>query len=203
MKRILAVVLMFSGGLLMISCGDSASVTPKNTTAAPTNTATVPAPANPAATEADVKKLIGDLAAALSKNDTAALEKLYADDYTLVTQTGETATKAERIGAIKSGDLKFESVAFSEIKVRGYGDTAVAIANSSGKSTNKGKTTETAFRITFVANKSKDGWRLVSAHLAPMPEAAKTDDAGKDDKKDEMKKDDAKPEDAKTDSDKK
>ena len=121
------------------------------------------------------------MSAALSKNDTAALDKLYADDYTLVTQTGEVTTKAQRVGAIKSGELKFENVAFSDVKVRGYGDTAVAIANSTGKSTTQGKTQETSYRITFVANKTKDGWRLVSAHLSPMPEAAKTDDSTKKD----------------------
>ena len=175
MKRIfLSLAMLISASFLLISCGDMAANTNKPANAAnnaPTNTT------SSASADADVKKLITDLSAALSKNDVAALDKIYADDYTLVTQTVEMFTKAQRLEAIKSGDLKFESVAFSDVKVRAYGDSAVAIAGSKGKSTNKGKTEETSYRITFVANKTKDGWRLVSAHLSPMPEAAKTDTA--------------------------
>lgn len=185
MRKVFSAFLMLmAASFLLTSCGSPAANNanaPKNTSA--NNAATTAATATPSSAnaEADVKKLVSDLAAALSKNDTAALDKIYADDYTLVTQTGEIATKAQRIEAIKSGDLKFENVAFNDVKVRSYGDSAVAIANTSGKSTNKGKVQETNFRVTFVANKTKDGWRMVSAHLSPMPEAAKTDDAKKDD----------------------
>jgi uncharacterized protein (TIGR02246 family) len=149
--------------VLLISCDSGA-----NTTTKPADTA--PATVNH---EADVKKLIGDLAASLSKNDVAALDKIYADDYTLVTQTGDVATKAQRLDAIKAGELKFENVTFNVEKVRSYGDMAIAIANSKGKSTNKGVTQDTNFRVTLAANKTKDGWRLVSAHLSSLPEAAK------------------------------
>ncbi len=177
-KICLVLTMLVSASFLLASCDSGGGNTnaPKNTAANNTNSNTTTSSAN---TETDVKKLIGDLSDALSKNDAAALDKIYADDYTLVTQTGEIATKAQRIEAIKSGEIKFENVVFSDIKVRGYGDTAVAIAGSKGKSTNKGKTSETSFRITFVAHKTKDGWRLVSAHLAPMPEETKTDDSTK------------------------
>lgn len=178
MKYLLIIALAVCS-LVLISCTGGGG---GNTTNKPTNSANS-APTNTATTsvnhETDVKKLVADLAAALSKNDTAALDKIYSDDYTLVTQTGDVATKKERLDGIKSGDLKFENIAFNDVKVRSYGDSAVAIANSSGKSTNKGKVQDTGFRITFVANKTKDGWRLVSAHLSPMP--AKTDDSAKKD----------------------
>jgi ketosteroid isomerase-like protein len=172
-KIFLVLVIVLTALFISISCdgtikpANSANNAPANTTAAPVNH------------EADVKKLIADLATTLSNNDFAALDKIYANDYTLVTQNGDITNKAERIAQIKSGDLKFENVAFSDVKVRSYGDTAVAIANSSGKNILKGKTTTTNFRITFVANKTKDGWRLVSAQLTSLPEATKSDDSNK------------------------
>jgi len=204
MKKILAVLVLAFSGLALISCGD-ATVVPKNTTtsnnSAPVNTA----PATSANADADVKKLISDLGAALSKNDVAALDKIYADDYTLVTATGDVATKAQRLDAIKSGDLKFENVSFSNVKVRTYGDTAVAIVDSTGKNTVKGKTSDTNYRVTFVANKTKDGWRLVSAHLVSREDATKTDDAAKtnDANKMDATKKDAMKEDVKKDEPKK
>ncbi len=202
MRRSFVIAALFAASFLLASCDGGAgnSNAPKNTGA--NNTAATTAPA--ANNEADVKKLVADLAAALSKNDAAALDKIYGDDYILVQQDGNVATKAERLAAIKAGDLKFENVAFNNVKVRSYGDTAVAMCDSSGKSTNKGKEVTTSYRITFVANKGKDGWRLVSSHLSPMPEAAKTDDkksddmdAKKDEKKDDVKKEEPKSEDKK------
>jgi ketosteroid isomerase-like protein len=203
MRRSILIITLCSISALIASCdgGTGNANVPKNTSA--NNTAATTAPA--ANNEADVKKLIADLAAALGKNDVAALDKIYGDDYMLVQQDGTIATKAERIAAIKSGDLKFENVAFNNVKVRSYGDSAVALCDSSGKSMNKGKEVTTSYRITFVAHKGKDGWHLVSAQLAPMPEAAKTDDKKpvdanvkkEDDKKDDMKKDEPKTEDKK------
>lgn len=175
--------MLTAASFLLTSCGDTTGgnttnankpANSTNSANSPTNTAT-----SSANTDADVKKLIGDLSAALSKNDTAALDKIYADDYTLVSQTGDVATKAQRLDAMKSGDLKFENVVFSDLKVRSYGDTAVTIGSSSGKSWNKGKESTTNYRVTFVANKTKDGWRIVGAHLSPMPEATKTGDSSK------------------------
>lgn len=76
--------------------------------------------------EQAVRQLINDLAAALSKNDVAALDRIYADDYMVTNENGVMSDKATRLAAIKSGALKFESVNFTEIKVNVYGDAAVA-----------------------------------------------------------------------------
>lgn len=184
MKQILAAAFVVICSFILTSCGGAGGGNTTNTAKNAANTAANSATnsaSSSANTDADVKKLVSDLAAALSKNDVAALDKIYGDDYTLVTQTGEVLTKAQRLDAIKSGDLKFENVVFSDVKVRGYGDTAVAIANSTGRSTNKGQTRDTNYRVTFVANKTKDGWRFVSAHLSPNAEAPKTADANKKD----------------------
>ena len=194
MKKFLAGAVLAFGALILISCGET-NVAPKKTDAAMSNSATNNAPATTtsANADADVKKLLDDLAAAVSKNDVAALEKIYADDYTVVTATGDVQTKAQRLEAMKAGDLKFSGVAFTDVKVRTYGDTAVAIATSTGTTTMKGAAADASYRVTFVANKGKDGWRLSSASLVPRADAAKkdektkTDDAKLDDAKVEKK----------------
>ena len=40
---------------------------------------------------------------ALTKKDTAALERIWADDYTFINASGVVLTKAERLANLKSG----------------------------------------------------------------------------------------------------
>lgn len=171
-SKFIGAALMTAASLFLLACDPAANTANKPANAA--NAANTAATNTTANHDADMKKLIGDLAAALSKNDTAALDKIYGDNYTLVTADGGVTTKAQRLEAMKSGDLKFENVVFDDITVRSYGDSAVAIVKSSGKSWNKGKEQTTSYRITFVANKTKDGWRMVSAHLTNLDAAAST-----------------------------
>ena len=115
-------------------------------------------------TESDVRKLLGELEAALSKNDAAALDKIYSDDYTIITTAGEVQTKAQRLDSIKSGDLKFETIKFEDVKIQSYGDAAVVTARSIAKSTYKGKEQPGDSMTTIVFAKTKDGWRVVHGH---------------------------------------
>ena len=120
--------------------------------------------------EAGAKKFINEFAAALSKNDVAALDKLWADDYRLVTSGGEVMNKAQRLEAIRSGDIAYENVAFDEINVRSYGDVAVAVARSTGKTRFKGKDSNANYRVTLVLVKTKDGMRMASAQTSNIAE---------------------------------
>jgi ketosteroid isomerase-like protein len=203
MKRILALALTALGASVLLSCGE-ASVTPKNTAAAPTNAATNSAPATSASADADIKKLMKDIETALSKNDTDALDKVYAPDYTLTNQDGVTQTRAERLASIKSGDMKYETFSYTDVAVRPYGDTAVVTAIAHFKALSKGKPLDGDFRILSTWVKGKDGWRQVAAQATAIKEPAKTDDAKKDDmKKDDTKKEDAKKDPTKLDAEKK
>lgn len=60
--------------------------------------------------EQAVQQLLDQLYAALGRNDVAALNRIYADNYTLVNESGELTTKSPRLAAIKSGELKYESI---------------------------------------------------------------------------------------------
>ena len=177
------VVMLISASFLFTSCGapvanNAAANKPANNSAA--NTAAAPA-VDLAAVEADVKKLVNETAAALAKNDVAALEKTYSDNYMLVNLDGSIQSKADRLASFRSGDTKFESFAYDEVSVRTNpeGTGAVVIARATAKGMNKGKPVASNIRVTQVWSKTKDGWRQVSGHATPITaaEPAKTNTA--------------------------
>ena len=113
--------------------------------------------------EQAVRQTLNDLAAALGKNDTAALDRIYADDYTFVGDTGMVMTKAERIAAFKSGDLKYESISIEVVSIQLFGDTAVAVTRITTKFAPGLKFTDGKFITTATLIKMKGRWQLVAA----------------------------------------
>ncbi len=113
-----------------------------------------------------VRQTLNELYAALGRNDFAALERIYADSYTLVNESGELTTKAPRLAAIKSGELKYESISFDEVNVRLYGNTAVATLRSMSKAQSKGQEIGGQFRVTLTLVKMKGRWQVVAAHVS-------------------------------------
>ena len=115
--------------------------------------------------EQAVRQLLNELYVALGKNDTVALDRMYADDYFLVNESGVLTTKAPRLAAIKSGELKFESVGFDEVNVRMYGNTAVATYRVTSKGQSKGQDIGGQFQGTVTLVKIKGRWQLVTAQV--------------------------------------
>ncbi len=115
--------------------------------------------------EQAVRQLFNELSAALGRNDTAALDRIYADDYTLVNESGVLTTKAPRLAAIRSGELKYESVSFDDVNVRMYGNTAVATYRVTSKGQSKGQDIGGQFRATSTYVKMKGRWQLVAAQV--------------------------------------
>lgn len=196
MKRIiLSITMLIAASFMFTSCGAPAA----NNTAAgnkpANNTAAAPA-ADAAAIETEIKKLANDMSAAMVKGDTAAMDKLWADNYMFIGPDGAAATKAQRIDSMKSGDSKLESLAYDEMSVRSNaeGNGAVLIGRATVKGINMGKPTDGVFRFTQVWSKTKDGWRLASGQVTPITAAPKADDKAKaDDKKADDKKADTVP----------
>lgn len=185
MKRNLFVLMTLAAAALFIACGDSgagnnAGTKPANSAASNANAA---APVNPAAAEAEIKKLMDAAATALAKNDADAMDKIYAENYMLVNIDGSTQTRAERLASLRSGDTKYTSFGYSEpnIRVNAEGNGAVAMAKLSMKGTSKGKAIDGDYRVTQVYSKTKDGWKQVSAQATKIEggAAAKTDDKAK------------------------
>src|ERR1044071_3687565 len=80
----------------------------------------------PAGAERAVTARVNEFFAALRKGDAAALGPFYADDYTLITETGAVGTRAQRLERLGGGDAAgLATVEPSDLSVRAYGDAAV------------------------------------------------------------------------------
>ncbi|MCM3900106.1 MAG: nuclear transport factor 2 family protein [Pyrinomonadaceae bacterium] len=110
-----------------------------------------------------VQQFLNDLYAALGRNDVAALDRLYADDYTFVNESGVLTTKTPRLAAIKSGEMKYESVSFDDVKIRLYGNTAVATYRANVKAQFKGQEITGPLQVTVTLLKIKGHWQVVAA----------------------------------------
>ena len=120
--------------------------------------------------EQAVQQRLNELNTALGSNDTVALDRIYADDYTLVNMSGAVTTKAQRLAAIKSGELKYESVSVDEVNIRIYGDTAVVTDRATVKLQDKGQDLSGQYRVTLTFVKIKGAWQLVAAQNTRITE---------------------------------
>src|SRR5262245_38558188 len=105
--------------------------------AAPLGHAQTPAKQPPAAAgvEQTLTKIEHDVLAAVLKKDAGAFGQHFADDAVLVTPDGTPQTKAQLLADLKSGDLAIDTSQISDLKVRVFGDAAVAtyITTDKGK----------------------------------------------------------------------
>ncbi len=100
---------------------------------------------------------------ALEKNDARALDAILAPTYSDTDEEGNRATKQDVLTAIKSGDVKFDSISLVEIHVRPYGNAAVATGVGLQKGAYKGQpfAPKIAFTDTFV--RENGVWRAVAS----------------------------------------
>jgi len=82
--------------------------------------------------------------------DTAALERINADDFIGVGPSGTVRTKPQVISDFTSGDLKFQSLTTDDVRVRVYGDAAVETGRSTMDGQDKGRAVPRDTRFTRV-----------------------------------------------------
>src|SRR5260370_27918635 len=102
-----------------------------------------PSSADNKTAEQEVRAAIEQYRTALTKKDTAALERIWADDYTFINASGAVVTKAERLANLKSGATSLDTIVTDpDMKIRVYGgDVAVAINRVTLKGQYSGKAT--------------------------------------------------------------
>jgi len=107
---------------------------------------------------------------ALTKKDTAALERIWADDYTFINASGTVVTKAERLANLKSGATSLDTIVTDpDMKIRVYGgDVAVAINRVTLKGQYSGKATSGQFQAGIVWAKTPAGWQLICNQITPV-----------------------------------
>jgi ketosteroid isomerase-like protein len=117
--------------------------------------------------EREVLKLLDGWLDALKRSDMAALDRIIADDFTIVGTEGAIRSKEQDLAPIKSGDLKFESLATEDVKVFVYGDTAVVTGIGTYKVNFKGRAADVRERFFDVYQKRKGRWQVIASRSTP------------------------------------
>jgi ketosteroid isomerase-like protein len=119
--------------------------------------------------EQAIRQTLDELMTALNRSDVDTAGRIYADDYVIVLADGSTTTKAQRLGAIKSGDLKYQALVFDNLKIRQYGNAAVANYRTSGKSITRAGEQAVNSQAMVMLVKNGDRWQVVSSQLTDSP----------------------------------
>jgi len=114
--------------------------------------------------EQEIMKVSGELIEAFGRNDIAALDRLYADDF-VVTQASGLTRKAQLMNTWKSGRVKYTSASDLERSVRVYGDAAVTTGILTLKGQNPSGDFTILARYTGVWVKQEGQWRIVAAQF--------------------------------------
>jgi ketosteroid isomerase-like protein len=119
-----------------------------------------------------LEKLGEEWAAAELRGDTAALERVLADDFVAVGPLGFMLDKEQWLSRHDSRSMTYESFEWDEVQVRIHGDAAVMI----GREAARGRYTDgdfryeiqDQFRATLVFVEEQGRWLLLSLHLSPI-----------------------------------
>jgi ketosteroid isomerase-like protein len=113
-------------------------------------------------------KIENDTLVALLKKDAAAFGKFFADDAVLGTPDGAQLTKTQLLADVKSGALTLESSTISDMKVRVYGDAAVATYMTTDKGKYKGQDISGKYRWTDTFVRRGGTWLIVAGQGTPI-----------------------------------
>jgi ketosteroid isomerase-like protein len=110
---------------------------------------------------ATVAALDTEYQAAVKRNDAAAMDRILADDFVLVTGRGQTFTKADLLRDARARTSVYEHQEDTEQKVRVWGDTAVVTALLWLKGTNGDKPFDRKLWFSDTYVRTPSGWRYV------------------------------------------
>jgi ketosteroid isomerase-like protein len=104
----------------------------------------------------------------------ATLEKYYPDDMVRIPGFGRLLTGADNVAAAKKGETMVESLEYSDLKVRVYGNWAIVTGIETGKGVQVGGVPWTGtFRFSRVFVKRNGIWKNVLYQDTPIAGAAK------------------------------
>lgn len=116
----------------------------------------------------EIRKLDQERIKAQINADSAALDRLYADDFIGIGPSGTVRTKKEVLSDFASGSLKFQSITTADVQIRVYGDAAVETGLSTMKGRDADKVVPEENRFTRVWIRQGGRWRLVANHYSNL-----------------------------------
>jgi ketosteroid isomerase-like protein len=99
--------------------------------------------------------------AAVARNDAAAMDRLLADNFVLISSKGKAYSKADLLQEARSGTINYERQDDSEQSVRVFGDTAVITAKLYAEGTEDGKPFEYSLWFSDTYSRTPAGWKYV------------------------------------------
>lgn len=106
---------------------------------------------------------------AYKARDVAALDRILADDWTLITAgCGDEVYKPGQLEDLKAGALQVHDIEDSDVRVRVYGNSAVITGKRASKVTYKGRDVSDETRFSQFYARGKDGWRCVSTQVTSI-----------------------------------
>lgn len=119
-------------------------------------------------TEQEILDLGRRWTAAEQAGDTAALDDVAAEGFTLVGPVGFVLDRAQWLQRYASGDLITHEIDWHDVAVHDHGDTAVATGVHTQRAAYRGRPVDGSFRSTHVAVRRDGRWRLAAIHLGPL-----------------------------------
>lgn len=113
----------------------------------------------------EISALLDEYTQALLKRDSAALDRIWADDLTFINLRGELLTKQNRMDNIKSGATAFKSIQLSDKRIRTYGQAAVATVQASLEAQYSGEEASGDYAVTSVWARPKGTWQMVAVQM--------------------------------------
>jgi ketosteroid isomerase-like protein len=106
---------------------------------------------------------------ALVDGDVAALEKIFADEFTYTSTTGEVADRAAQLEQFRSNTLDIASGTGGDEKVQIHGRTGIVVGRFAAQGTYAGKPFDSTERYTSVWVVRDDRWQLVAEQGTLIP----------------------------------
>jgi ketosteroid isomerase-like protein len=120
------------------------------------------------ASDTEIRELGKRWAEAEVHGDVDALDALATEDFRLVGPAGFILDKQQWLDRYRGGGLTMRSLHWEDVDVRVHGEAAVAIGRYTQEATFQGNPVDGEFRVTQVAVRDPDRWRLASIHIGPL-----------------------------------
>ncbi len=114
-----------------------------------------------------VLDLVQRWGAAEEHNDAATLHGLLADGFAGVGPFGFILTRDQWLARFTNG-LANRSFTVTDLQVRDYGTAVVGIGVLAQETSWQGSDNSGRFRVTLVAVRAGEGWRLAHVHIGPL-----------------------------------
>ena len=155
--------------LSLAACREDAPAEPTAPTGVDARTAVVQTKAASSPRERAVLAAMEEYKQAILDGDTAALGRIWTENYTFINPQGAIVSREQRLENIGSGSTDVQIIDDErEITVRLFGDAAIVQNLSTLHGTFSGQPTDTDLRGTFVWVRRNGRWRLATNELTAV-----------------------------------